>query len=273
MNDLAFYSVLQAFPSRDRHECVTVGLVIFREGKWDVRVLPDPRKLLTLNPAFPMSGLVNIQKTVLGILEGAQSFEVARARLSRYGNDPSMQPFVGQFQAVDDSQYEDRIAALMKRLVLPVEPVRTAGAKARQSRLRTKLRNQFKHQGLFSADPRDLENHKIVGQYPIVAEQGLYAEFALKNGAMHITETIDFDVQSGSLRSKVLEAQAKTLVLSAAADHFGEDTRRYVVISGSNRKHAQPSIKLLGDQGDIFAVESREEMDRYFDLMNSAANS
>lgn len=270
MNQLAFYSVLYASPSRDRHELVTVGLVILREGKWDVRMLSDPSKILALNPLFPAAGIANIQKTILSILNGAENFQMARARLSRYGNDPSLHPFVGQFQAVENSQYEEKITGLMKRLILPVELPKSVEAKPRQRRLRTKLRNQFKKQGLFSTNPDDIEDHKIVGQYPIVADQGLFAEFALKNGAMHVTETIDFDVQSSSLRTKVLEAQAKTLVLASATEHFGPSTHRYVVISGSNRKHAQPSIKLLGDHADIFAVESTEEMGRYFDLIDAA---
>jgi hypothetical protein len=274
MNDLAFYSVLQAFPSRDRHELVAVGLVILRDGAWDVRMLPSPEKLLALNPFFPTSGLVNIRKTVIAMLEGASNFEVARARFSRYGNDPGLQPFVGQFQAIDDAQYESRVSLIMQRLVLPPELTKSVEVKAKvQSRLRIKLRRQFKNEGLFSNNVEDIGNHKVVGPYPIIAEQGLFAEFALKNGAMHITETIDFDVQKGSLRSKSLEAQAKTLILSAATKQFGQDTKRYIIISGSQRKHAKPSINLLDEQGDVFAVESSEDMGRYFELIHSAASA
>jgi hypothetical protein len=233
--------------------------------------MPDAKKMLALNPAFPTSGLVNIQKTVKGILSDAPSLDVARARLAKYGNDPGLHSFVGQFQAIDDSQYESKVLGLLRRLVLPIEPPRVLESRQKpQSRLRTRLRAQFKNQGLFSVNPEDISNHKVVGQYPINVEQGLYAEFALQNGAMHVTETIDFDVQSSSLRAKVMEAQAKTFVLDAAADHFGRDTRRYVVVSGSYRKHAQPSVRLLEDHGVLFAVESEQDMGRYFDLIQAA---
>jgi len=99
----------------------------------------------------------------------------------------------------------------------------------------------------------------------------LFAAFALKNGVMHITETVDFDVSAGSQRQKSIEAQAKTLILSAAKDVLGIDTKNYVVISGSNRVAARTSINLLQDHAEIYALESTQDMDSYFDRLSVAA--
>lgn len=271
MNNLANYSVLQVRPSRDRYEIVTVGLVIRNAGAWDVRILPDPAKVIALNPSFPSSGLVNIQKTILALLQGSDTFDMARSKLARHGNDPGLQSFVGQFQANDDDQYESRISELMKLLVLPPLASRTATAKTPGvSRLRTRLRNHFKLQGLLGSGPDDIDNHKIVERYPINAEQGLFAEFALKNGAMNITETVDFDVKQ--IPRKIIEAQAKSLILSAAAKEFGRNTKRYVIVSGSNLRQAIPSINLLQDQAEqVFEVTSQDDMRRYSDLIQTAA--
>lgn len=271
MNNLAKYSVLQARPSRDRYELVTVGLVIQAAGQWDVRILPDPSKVFALNPSFPPSGLINIQKTIAALLHGVETFDGARSRLARHGNDPGLQNFVGQFQANDEEQYENRISELMKLLVLPPEINRVAAPKAPGiSRLRTRLRNHFKSQGLLGSGPEDIGNHKVVERFPINAEQGLFAEFALKNGAMNITETVDFDVKQ--IPRKIIEAQAKSLILSAAAKEFGTDTKRYVIVSGSNLRQAIPSINLLHDQAeDVFEVSSEADMIRYTDLIQTAA--
>jgi hypothetical protein len=273
MNNLAKYSVLQARPSRDRFELVTVGLVIQRAGEWDVRVLPDPAKIFALNPGFPAFGLVNIQKTISSILRGADSFETAKALLTRHGNDPGIQNFVGQFLANNEDQYESRVSELMKLLVLPPDGARPSLVKKPGvSRLKTRLRNHFRSKGLLGVGPDDIGNHKVVERFPINAEQGLYAEFALKNGAMHITETVDFDVKQ--IPRKIMEAQAKSLILSAAAKEFGLDTKRYVIVSGSTLRQAMPSINLLHDQAeDVFEVTSTEDMARYSDLIQAAAFS
>lgn len=271
MNKLATYSVLQARPSRDRYELVTVGLVVRTEERWDVRVLPDPAKVFALNPAFPPSGLINIQRTISSILNGAESFDAARSRLARHGNDPGLQAFVGQFLANDEEQYENRISELMKLLVLP--PILEKSAPLKKpgiSRLRTRLRNHFKSQGLLGTDLDDIGNHKVVERFPINVEQGLYAEFALKNGAMNVTETVDFDVKQ--IPRKIQEAQAKSLILSAAKKEFGAGTKRYVIVSGSNLRQAIPSINLLNDQAeDVFEVTSETDMARYSDLIQRAA--
>jgi hypothetical protein len=86
---------------------------------------------------------------------------------------------------------------------------------------------------------------------------------------MNITETVDFSVQK--IAPKVLEAQAKTLILSAAAKEFGANTKRYVIVSGSYLKQAMPSINLLRDQAEVFESSSSQDMTRYHDLIQTAA--
>ena len=269
MNRLAKYAVLQARPSRDRHEIVTVGLVILRAGVWDVRVLPNSHKLLGLNPHFPPYGLANIQRTVSSLLIGVETFEQARVRLAKHGNDPALQSYVGQFLAASEAQYNSRVSELMRLLVVPPEVKLSMPARPVVSRLRSRLRNHFKAKGLLAGQPEDIGNNKIVEHYPVVAEQGLFAEFAFKNGALNITETIDFDVQR--IPRKVLEAQAKTLILSEAAKRFGRGTKRYVIVSGSHRKEAMPSVNLLRDHAEeVFEMSSSEDMSTYFDLILEA---
>jgi hypothetical protein len=272
MSILAKYSVLQARPSRDRHEIVTVGLVMSRNDEWDVRILPEPSKILALNPAFPASGLVNIQRMISALLEGAENFEVARARLARHGNDPALQPHVGQFLAEEDDEYERKISELMKFLVLPPNAQKPLVRKqVKANRLRTRLKDRFRAQGLLAKTADEIGEHKVVEHYPINAERGLFAEFALRNGVMHITETVDFTVQK--MPRKVLEAQAKTLILSEAAKEFGAGTKRNVIVSGSYLRQAIPSINLLSDHAELFEMSSEADMARYFDIIEEAALS
>lgn len=133
------------------------------------------------------------------------------------------------------------------------------------------MRDHFKAGGLWSRKHEDINNHRVVEQYPVSLENGIVADFALRNGVMHITETIDFEIQS--LIGKRVEAQAKTLVLSESLKVFGDMTKTYVVASGTSRPDAKQSVKLLGEYADVFALESPTDMRRYVEAMTSAASN
>lgn len=269
MNSLIRYSILQICPSRDRQELVNVGLVAQKGNEWDVRVLPNPKKILALNPGFRPSGLVNIQKSIQSLLAGAENFEVARQRFAKQGNDPKLHSFVGQFQALDAEEYEEKISGFMKLLVLPPSISKPRPA-LRRTRLSVSIRNKFKEFGILGGKQEDIQNHKVVEHFPVSPNKGLYAEFALRNGVMNFTETIDFDVQDVS--RKIVEAQAKALVLSQAREHFGNNTKSYVIVSGKNRFEARESLNLLRDSARVFEMQNPSEMTEYFGLITSAAS-
>nr|WP_314606834.1 DUF3037 domain-containing protein [uncultured Janthinobacterium sp.] len=273
MNSLANYSVIELLPNSERREVVNVGILVRHAGKWDIRVASDASKVQALNPMFPDGGLVSIAVTLQSLLRATQSLQEARQYLSRAGSNPRLQEFVGQFPANDPTEYEKEINWLLSELITPPTLPASAIVKvAPEHRLRTKLRTHFKRKHLLGKQD-EINAHKIVEKYPIEATKGLYAEFALKNGGMHITETVDFDVSESSERTKRLEAQAKTLILSAAKTLLGDKTKTYVVISGSNRRVAKPSISLLEDYAEVFALESATDMDSYFKKIYAAAKS
>jgi hypothetical protein len=273
MSVLAYYSVIELLPNPERLEVVNVGILVRNRNKWDIRVASSATKVQALNPLFPDGGLVAMAVTLQTLLGKFSTFDEAKHYLSRMGANPALQEFVGQFPANDMSEYESEIGWLLSELITPPTlPKDTAIKVAPEHRLRTKLRTQFKRRHLLGKIG-DINAHKIVEKFPIEETKGLFAEFALKNGGMHITETVDFDVSESSERSKRLEAQAKTLILSAAKDFLGDKTKTYVVVSGSNRKVAKPSISLLTDYAEVFALESADDMASYFNKIYAAARS
>jgi hypothetical protein len=273
MNYLAHYSVIELLPNPERREVVNVGILVRHQDKWDVRVTSTTDKVQALNPRFPEGGLVSIAMTLQSLLKAAPTLAAAKAFLDKLGGNPGLQEFVGQFPANDRAEYENEIDWLLSELVTPPTLPRDPVVKvAPEHRLRTKLRTHFKRKHLLGKRD-EINEHKIVEKFPIEAAKGLFAEFALKNGCMHITETVDFDVSESSERNKRMEAQAKTLILSAARTHLGDNTKTYVVISGSNRKAAQPSISLLEDYAEVFALESADDMSTYFNKIYAAAKA
>jgi hypothetical protein len=274
MSKLAQYCVIDFRPNFERKEVVSIGLLVRFENEWDIRLLPDASKVSALNPLFPIGGITAVGVTLTRMLERADSFQAARILLTQLGGSPGLQDFVGQFPSDSDQQYENEIAWLMSELVSPPLPTLSASTRLiSEPRLRTKLRNHFKSQHILARSKDQINDHKVVENFPIEAGKGLIAEFALKNSCMHITETVDFDVALSSNRNKRLEAQAKTLVLSAAKDRLGPTTKTYVIVAGSNRNVAKTSINLLGDYAEVFALESADDMNSYFQRIYSAANS
>ena len=118
----------------------------------------------------------------------------------------------------------------------------------------------------------DIFSHKIVPRYPIQEDQGLYAEFALRNSVMHVTETIDFTMSTGAYTAKKYEAQAKCLVLKAAIELCGADTKNYVVVAGAKIKNAESALRLLSANAEIYHFERSADMTRYIDTISQAAN-
>jgi hypothetical protein len=274
MNQLAQYSVVQFRPSADREEVINIGILVRLSGKWDVRLLADASKVVTLNPLYPTEGMTAIAVTLTTLVRGQDTFASVHRLLNELGGSPGLQQFVGQFPAKDAQQYESEIAWIMSDLVeIPTPKTEGRIRFAVEQRLRTKLRNHFKNQHLLAKSKDQIHDHKVVENFPIEEGKGLFAEFALKNTCMHITETVDFDVGLSNNRNKRLEAQAKTLVLSAAKARLGPATETYVVVSGSNRHVAKTSISLLQDYADVFALESSDDMNEYFRRIHNAANS
>lgn len=274
MSELAKYCVIDYRPNFERNEVVTIGLLVRFENEWDIRLLPDASKVSALNPLYPIGGITAVGITLMRLLESVDSFQAARTLLTQLGGSPGLQEFVGQFPSDSDQQYENEIAWLMSELVSPPLPAVQASMRlVSEPRLRTKLRTHFKNHHILARSKDQINEHKVVENFPIEEGKGLFAEFALKNSCMHITETVDFDVAMSSARNKRLEAQAKTLILSAAKDRLGATTKTYVIVAGSNRNVAKTSVNLLTDYAEVFALESADDMNSYFQKIYTAANS
>lgn len=144
MSVLAQYSLIDYRPHVDRREVITIGLLIRFDDEWDVRLLPDESKLLALNPQYPSGGLTAIAVTLNSILENLTTFSEAKRLLESFGGSPGLQPFVGQFPAASEQQYEVEVAWLMAEMVAP--PLKDGGPRTRivaEPRLKTKLRSHF----------------------------------------------------------------------------------------------------------------------------------
>lgn len=157
----------------------------------------------------------------------------------------------------------------MNELVIPPRPVIT---RERGARIITNLRTIFRQHDLFSESVDDIFNHRIVEKFPISEKSSLRADFALKNGVYHITETIDLGARDASMKFK--EAGLKSFVMAKAKLELGKETKCYAVYSASaaDEKDKSEAIDLLSEGSDfIFNLRSQKEKVDYIQRMEEAA--
>jgi hypothetical protein len=270
----AEYSLLLINPAIERLDTVVVGAIFKTEAGWDVRVASTSAKMQAINPSFPSSKLIQTAALAKEMVSGRPSFEAVRSGFEGTRLGLIVDQFVGAFTFDSPEEYQRQVSLVLSESVNPpsLSQSNAAPVSRRRNLVRRNLRAHFKAKGLWSRKEEDIQKHKVVEQFSIDQDSGIVAEFALRNGVMHITETIDFEMQS--LAGKRLLAQAKTLVLSESTRVFGQDTMRYVVAAGSSREDARQSMHLLADHAtEIFALESSADMDRYVALIAAAAGA
>lgn len=271
--NVAQYSLLLVNPTVDRLDTVVAGVVLYRNGAWDVRVASNAQKMRAIDPSFLDSRLIQTSALAYQLTRGAASLRELQASFEGTRLGVLVDSFVGTFTFDSETEYQQEVSAILAESVNPPSSLTANAAPVTRRRnvVRRKLRAHFRARGLWSRNDQDIDNHRVVEQFPISAAHGVIADFALRNGVMHITETIDFEIQS--LKGKRLEAQAKGFVLNEATKVFGPDTRRYVVAAGTSNPDVRPSVLLLSEYADVYALESSEDMDSYVDKMVAAAGS
>ena len=239
--ELFNYSLIRAVPDSRRGEWVNVGVCVYHQGSLDVRVIEGYSKIRALNPNVDLRLLRRLSQDWNSICDGVASAEACQTVLSDL-------PFVhaspvAQFMC-ETGNYEEQVQLLMKDLVIP--PL--AAREKPEPRLKATLKSHLIKAKLYSEDPTAISKHKVIPNFPIMKEAKLYADFAARNGVMHITETIDFRVKSEQLRHRHGQAAIKSITLDKAGEIF-PDCRRNVVFAyhPKDLDEIQPSMNLLRD--------------------------
>lgn len=273
MNNIIRYSLIQFTPDRKRNETINIGLVVFMPDSAVVHVCESIRKIRAVDGITSGNDLKNIESMLLKIFNKSAAmrqdldsrFEFLKLLLpDSYQLSP-----LGYFSAESRDEVTLRVSKLMEDLVIPPRPVIT---RERGTRIITNLRNIFKQHDLFSESVDDILNHRVVEKFPISDRSSLRADFALKNGVYHITETIDLGARDASMKFK--EAGLKSFVMAKAKLELGTDTKCYAVYSASaaDEKDKSEAIDLLSEGSDfIFNLRSQKDKVAYIEKMEAAA--
>ncbi|WP_294767580.1 hypothetical protein [uncultured Rhodoferax sp.] len=270
----ASYSLITMQPSLERLDVLCVGAAIISNGQWTICTLPDIKKIQSVDGGFKQSVLINTAASLEKLFSECADLVQARNLLANNRSAVRLHEFEGVFAYESDDEFQVQLSAIMAESVLPAEGAKDAPAKIRRvkPRIRTRLRQQFEHMGILGKTSDDINAHKVVPNYPVSVQHGLVAEFAIKNGVMSFTETLDFDVSDDGVRNRIFEAQAKCLVMKTAIETFGSNTGRHIVVAGASSSHAARSVDLLSTVGNLYALENSADMAAYFKAMERSAS-
>jgi hypothetical protein len=143
----------------------------------------------------------------------------------------------------------------------------------RTSRLNADVRRWLRSAHLFSTNVADISRRRVVANYPIQASAGLFAEFALQNGTIHVMETLDFRGVDKLSKFRVGDTAYKSVLLDQAKEASPEG-RRFALIAANDYEAVRPAINMIREYADdVIAYESVQDRRRLADFLASALHA
>ncbi len=264
------YAILSVCPNKIRGEVVNIGLIIISpDGDIDIQLSRNLNKARALDGNLTDQKIITLTDSIPMFAVSANNVKekVALINMACKGNIRCSQ--FGEFSLSSTKDYSQKVLSLLDLLVNSIRKTR----ETKTQRISTKMRTLFSDKSLLGSKD-DIDNHLVVPNYPIDDKQLFKADFALKNGAMHITQTIDLDTSDSG--PKYAQAALDALTLDKARDVFGDKTQRYVVYSASSNRAEEmaPQLYLLDEHATgMFNLKSKEEINTYLALIETAIDS
>lgn len=255
------FAVLRAIPDARKGEVINVGIVVFHSDTVDVRLAPSLNKLLALDGSIDVDQIRELT-TALG--QWTSRFDTVEQKydaIRHFGIVTVSE--LGNFELFQGEAYEDAISRMLRLFVLP-RPRETAVLPV-ASRLTTNLKLIFQKQAVLGKTMEDIHSHLIVPNFPIDAEENLYVDFALRNGAYWITETADFRAKSQNVMDHLRIASLASVKINKARKRFrGTKVNSFVVYAAHGVEDVQSQLNLMSEYVDeLVNLEDRNELARY----------
>lgn len=245
------FAVARLTSNDARDERLNVGIVILAGDNVDIRASKRLDKVHAMSAALDgdqVRELLENIRALDGKLRDTGS-ATAETRLSMlFRGGPIALSESGSFELTDEAEYEGRVAALMRTLVDP-EPGRPK-IHEKRSKLLTEVKIAFRRERVLAQPGENIDSHRLVPRFEI--DEGLTADLVLRNGAMHVIETVDASGDREPARRAIADIGVAALVFERARMKFGEkDTKARLVYNASAtlERVAQPSLKAAEHQG------------------------
>ena len=272
MGDFYKYAIVRLSPDDSRDERINIGVAVFDATGLDVRIAQRLENVRVISSAVDPNSLRDLAERLRDIdrrmsLSAGLAVDARALAISRLG--PLSLSTLGTFSAENADVYEARIASIMRSLIEP--EVAPPKVREKRSRLLTQVKMQFRRDRVLARKDEDLSSHRIVSSY--LVEQGLVADLVLKNGAMHVVETVDATGDEDTFRRAIGEIGIAALVLERARMKFGEGNTKARLVyntSASLESMARPSLEAAEHQGAVLTNWASADDQRRFVLSLSS---
>jgi hypothetical protein len=263
------YSVLRLIPDKSRGERINIGIVVFLDDVLDVRCYPDLSKIRALDPCIDREKLRSLGAGLNSLLRNVRGTKARHALLQSF---PLVDVSELGWFTCSSAEYDSWVLRLVESLVLtPSSPTRNF-----PQRLETKVREALCKSKLLGTDPSDIERHLVVEDYPIMAAEGLRADFALRNGRMHFTVVLDLRGSDETLRQvKRGQTAIKAMTLNRARERYSSCARIGIYVTQPRSEEIiEPYLAMLKHDSD-FLIDFSDQKDRaiYIDYIHEAARN
>lgn len=267
------FAIVRLAPDAARDERINVGAVVFSEDGLDVRVARRLDKIRAISAAVDPETVRELLENLRGVderLRASGTDEAMRFRMLSSIGPITLSP-LGIFEASDAASYDARLEAIVKSMVDP-EPA-PPRMREKRSRLITQIKYQFKRERVLARKDETLDAHRVLTSFEL--DEGLVADFVLKNGSMHIVETVDASRDNETLTKAISDIAVSALVLERARMKYGKkETKARLVYSAtaSLEKVAMPSLEAAHHQGaELVNWESGDDRIRFIHSLSSLA--
>jgi hypothetical protein len=267
------FAVLRVMPNAMRGERFNIGLAVFHpDQSVSLHLDVSRERLKALDPNLSVIKWDLWATQARDLLEQLP-YEARLNWLKTAFTPITADAELGWFRAANDQEVRDNIESLLKRLVSrPRRLIRAERTKGSQpTRLQSQLKNWFKAQHILGKSMDDLAKNRIVEEYPVSIDTDSYADFAFKNGALHIIETMDLrgvDHLTARLRN---QAAFKSIVLDQARDVTQGGGQRIAILAASDYGAVKSAVKMIErNADDVVSMDNPGDVDRLILKLSNA---
>jgi hypothetical protein len=268
------FRVIRYEPDVRRGERVNIGLLVLHDERANVYLYKGMQKALALAPhmRLPASIRSELEEMFTDVLLNTSNLD----SFKQFGFFSLSDP--GRFYC-EPHQLQSQIDLAMKRLVAPE---RRRNLREGKTRLYTTIKNQFKKDGILATDPSQIREYKVVAGYEFPGDEELFADFAFKNGAWHLTQVLDYRVTNPkSALKKIKEVSLKAVALDQADKYSGRllgetaDVVKNAVVwvPDELQEMVAPQMEILAGYAHLFRFNNNDEKVRYLEMMRDLTKS
>jgi hypothetical protein len=263
------FLTLKFQPYENRTEHVNIGIVTFVGDDVRVHLLANLRKAKALDPSVNLDHVRSWEADLPKLIKLHPFTTIEEKKEFVTDSLPFFQlsEGFGTISFVDEHHYHIKVGRMLDSLAEPNSLEKRE--RLEQSRLSVDLRRMFSMQSWLGKNQDDISNHLIVPKYTLSESEGVVSEFALRNGCLHVINSVD--MRSAISAQKKSEAKGKAIIYDVAKRLEADNKPMgYFIMAGAiHQSDAKPIINLMHHYADeVLHWEDASDMNF---LMNKMA--